>query len=221
MIVSVGNAFNVNAHGFVFTINALFPDYVAFERLPRQILFRALLAVENPQDLDQLFQTKPCAFGFSLNGGFLKQDYLFNYEIGPNRNVSNENYISKCLILNNEQKQNNDQFSVLNYSTHYNHYERLNNVINEQKTLESTFHRWRRGQELGEISTINDAFNLLGDNENKLFPIFRSPNDVDHSTVTLATVHIDFRKLQFLAYDQNPKENTKPFFVYDLKNFLL
>jgi len=74
-----------------------------------------------------------------LNGGFLQEDYLVNYEIGPNRNVPNTNYISKCLILNKIEKESDDQCSVLNYSTHYNHYERLNDVIVEQKTMESTF----------------------------------------------------------------------------------
>lgn len=156
-----------------------------------------------------------------MNGGFLQEDYLVNYEIGPNRNVPNTNYISKCLILNKTEKESDDQCSVLNYSTHYNHYERLNDVIVEQKTMESTFHRWKRGQEFGELSTIDDALNLLGDNENKLFPIFHSPTDIDPSTVTLATVHINFRALQFVVYDRNPKENTKPFLIYELKAFLL
>lgn len=43
-------------------------------------------------------------FDLSINGGFLRQSYVFNYEIGVNLNVENENYVSKYFIVNNEQK---------------------------------------------------------------------------------------------------------------------
>jgi hypothetical protein len=212
----------VNQHGFVFTINALFPNYVGYGRLPRQILFRALLTVKNQDDLDHLCRNLPSAFGFSINGGFLQQSYLFNYEIGCNLNINNENYVNKCVVINQEQKSESIErdCSVFNYLIHYNHYERLNKIIPEQQTLDSTFHRWKRGQELGEIFTINDAKHLLGDNENKFYPIFRSPSDINHRTVTLCTVHINFHTLEFLVYEQNPKENKSPTFIYDLKTLL-
>lgn len=199
----------------------MFPNSVGYDRLPRQIIFRALLTIENQKDLDHFFQNIPSAFGFSINGGFLKQSYLFNYEIGSNLNIENKNYISKCLILNNEQNQNNEDSIKLNYLIHYNHYERLNNIINEQKTLESTYHRWKRGQEFGEILTIDHALSLLGDNKNKLYPIFRTPNDIDNSTVTLATIHINFYTLQFILYEHNPKDNNQPTFIYNLKDLLI
>jgi hypothetical protein len=218
----LGNAFNVNQHGFVFSINALFPNYVGYGRLPRQILFRTLLSIKNQEDLDYLCRNSPSAFGFSINGGFLQHSYLFNYEIGSNLNVDNENYVSKCLVINPEEKVDSIEgdCTVFNYLIHYNHYERLNKIIPEQKTLDSTFHRWKRGQELGEISTIDDALRLLGDNENKFYPIFRCPSDIDHSTVTLCTVHINFLTLEFIVYEQNPKDNKSPIFIYDLKTLL-
>ena len=89
----------------------------------------------------------------SINGGFLRQEnneqcYLFNYEIGPNLKVKNENYISKCLVVTNEKIQDEGSV-VLNYLLHYNHYERLNKIIPEQQSLESSFDRWKRGQEFG------------------------------------------------------------------------
>jgi len=223
LILYLGNAFNVNQYGFVFSINALFPNYVGYGRLPRQIIFRALLSIQNQEDLDHLFRTSPTAFGFSINGGFLQQSYLFNYEIGTNLNIENENYVNKCLVINNEQKQNriDDDCTVLNYLIHCNHYERLNKIITEQQSLQSTLHRSKRGQEFGEISTVNDALCLLGDNQNKFYPIFRSPNDIGNNTVTLCTVHINFYTLEFLVYEHNPKENNQPTFVYDLKTLLI
>jgi hypothetical protein len=220
LIFYLGNAFNVNQHGFVFSINALFPNYVGFGRLPRQIIFRSLLSVKNQQDLDNFFHTSPAAFGLSINGGFLQQSYLFNYEIGPNLNIQNENYISKCLVINHEQKFDECD-TVFNYLIHYNHYQRLNKQIIEQKSLESSFNRLKRAQEFGEIFTTDDGLRLLGDTENKSYPIFRSPSDIDIKTVTLCTVHVNFRTLEFIVYDHNPKENNQPAFIYDLKTLII
>ncbi|CAF2700967.1 unnamed protein product [Rotaria sp. Silwood2] len=111
--------------------------------------------------------------------------------------------------------------TVLNYLVHYNHYEYLNKVIIEQKPLSSTFSRWKRGQELGELFTNNDAINLLGDNENETFPIFRVSNQTDvDSSVTLCTAHFNFHTLQLSIYEHNPKDNNQPSFIYNLINLL-
>ncbi len=105
---------------------------------------------------------------------------------------------------------------IVNYLVHYNHYERLNKVIIQQKSLESTYSRWRRGQEFGEIFTINDAMRLLGDTENESFPIFRVPSKTDANSVTLCTAHFNFLTLQLLVYHHNPKDNNNPSFIYKL-----
>ncbi|CAF3661907.1 unnamed protein product [Rotaria sordida] len=214
-----GNAFGANKYSFAFAMNGLYPNYVGHCRLPRQIVNRALFAVRNEKDLDNLLRISPVAFGFCINGAFYRQqNYLLNYEIGPNLKTDNDNYISKCLIINNDQKidQRNDECeTALNYLVHYNHYERLNKVIIEQKSLQSTHSRWRRGQEFGELFTINDAINLLGDNENESFPIFRNSSKID-DTLTLCTVHFNFNTSQLLIYQHNPKYNNQPSFIYNL-----
>jgi len=219
-----GNAFGANVHGFACSMNGLYPNFIAHGRLPRQIVNRSLLSVRNEAELDQLLRASPVAYGFSLNGGFYHQaDHLLNYEIGPNLDVKNENYISKCWISSNDGNlEDKEDYSVVpNYLIHYNHYERLDNVIIQQKALESTYSRWKRGQELGEISTINDAMTLLGDTQNALFPIFRVPNKIDLNSVTLCTVHINFLTLQLFIYQQNPKENNEPAFIYNLADLFL
>jgi hypothetical protein len=212
-------------HGFACSLNGLYPNFIAHGRLPRQIVNRALLSVRNEDELDKLLQSSPAAYGFSINGGFIHQlNHLFNYEIGPNLNLNNENYISKCWIINAEEKieKEKTEYSIaVNYFIHYNHYQRLDNVIIQQKSLESTYSRWQRGQELGEIFTIKDAISLLGDNENKLFPIFRVPNQTDVNSVTLCTVHINFLTLELLIYQQNPKENNQPAFIYNLADLFV
>jgi hypothetical protein len=220
----LGNAFGANIHGFACSLNGLYPNFIGHGRLPRQIVNRALLSVQNEEELDNLIHSSPVAYGFCINGGFVHQpNHLLNYEIGPNLNTTNENYISKCRIVNNEENiKTSDEYSLaFNYLIHYNHYERLNNVIIQQKSLESTYSRFRRGQELGEISNINDALNLLGDTENKLFPIFRVANRTDVNSATLCTVHINFLTLEFILYQQNPKEKNQSVFTYNLADLFV
>ena len=211
-------------HGFACSLNGLYPDFIAHGRLPRQIINRALLSVRNEIELDQLLRASPSAYGFSMNGGFYHQlDHLLNYEIGPNLDTENENYISKCWIVSGEDNlEEKEDYSIAsNYLIHYNHYERLDNVIIQQKALESTYSRWKRGRELGEISNTTDAIRLLGDHQNPLFPIFRVPNQTDANSVTLCTVHINFLTLEMLVYQQNPKENNQPAFIYNLADLFL
>ncbi|CAF1119911.1 unnamed protein product [Adineta steineri] len=221
-----GNAFGVNKHGFACTLNGLYPNFVAHGRLPRQIINRALLSVKNEEELDKLIHASPAAYGFCINGGFIHQcNYLLNYEIGPNLNIDNENYISKCRIINNEdnlEKKNDDEYSTaFNYLIHYNHYERLDKVINQQKALQSSHSRWQRGQELGEIFNSKDAICLLGDYENEAFPIFRSSNQSDVKSRTLCTIHINFLTKELILYQHNPKENNEPSLTYNLADLFV
>lgn len=205
-------------------MNGLYPNYIAHGRLPRQIVNRALLSVKDETNLDQLLHASPIAYGCSINAGFYHQPHhLLNYEIGPNLNVEKENYISKCWIINNEDhlEKQDDHVNVVNYLIHYNHYERLDDVIIQQKALQSTYSRWQRGQELGEICTINDAMMLLGDTHNESFPIFRVPSQTDMNSVTLCTAHMNFLTLELLIYQHNPKENHPPALIYNLADLFL
>lgn len=237
----LGNAFGANRFGFAFALNGLYPKHVAHARLPRQIVNRALLAVPNEEELDQLLRTSPVAFGFCINGVFFTQaQHMLNYEVGPNLKRHNANYVSKCRIFNEEQKENqaagtlitnyriseghcqflllalDDCKVVFNYLVHYNHYERLKHLIVEQKSLDSTYSRAKRGREIGELFTVDDAMNLLGDQENSAFPIFRVSSETDVNNLTLCTAHFDFYTWKLFVYEDNPKEQLPPALIYNL-----
>ncbi|CAF4015347.1 unnamed protein product, partial [Rotaria sordida] len=176
-----GTAFGTNMHGFVFALNALLPNYIGENRIPRQIINRALLSVANENELDKLLHGTPIAFGFCINGTFFHADnnqqrYLLNYELGPNLN-SNDNMTTKNFI--------NDICIALNYLLHYNHYDRLQGLIVERPGLLSSRNRAQRGLEFGEIRTEKDALTLLGDRANKQFPIFMIPDMDTNNTATL------------------------------------
>ena len=211
----------MNHHGFAYTVNGLYPNFIAHGRLPRQIVNRALLSVQNEAELDQILNSSSVAYGFCINAGFFyQQDYLLNYEIGPNLKLENTNYVSKCRIIDSEEKSSFDDDSCerLNYLVHYNHYERLDDVIVQQKALESSRSRWTRGQTLGEINNIDDAIQLLGDDENPQYPIFRSVKKKESNSCTLCTAHIDFRQSKLIIYEANPKETNQALSIFDIKN---
>ncbi|CAF3952968.1 unnamed protein product, partial [Rotaria sordida] len=225
-----GTAFGTNMHGFVFALNALLPNYIGENRIPRQIINRALLSVADENELDRLLYETPIAYGFCINGAFFRADnnqqrYLLNYELGPNLNsndnMTTKNFISKCLVLNSEQyeqykENNNDVCIALNYLLHYNHYDRLQGLIVERPGLLSTRNRARRGLEFGEIRTEKDALTLLGDRTDKQFPIFMIPETDASSAATLCTVHFNFHTYQLIIYRNNPKDNSEPQLEYNL-----
>ena len=87
-------------------MNGLYPKQVGLARLPRQILNRALLSIENQAQLDNLIQSVPVAFGFCINGCFfMENDQLLNYEVGPNLKIDDENLISKRFVVNETEVQ--------------------------------------------------------------------------------------------------------------------
>jgi hypothetical protein len=88
-------------------LNGLYPDFIGHGRLPRQIVNRALLSIRNESELDRLVHERPVAFGFGINGAFCHgTKMLLNYEIGPNSQVVNENFVSKCYVLNSHEQVN-------------------------------------------------------------------------------------------------------------------
>ena len=103
----LGIAFGANMHGFAFALNALYPNFVGENRIPRLIINRALLSIADENQLDELLHTVPIAYGFCINGVFFhvhnqETCHLINYEVSPRLN-DEKNFISKCLVLNNEQ----------------------------------------------------------------------------------------------------------------------
>lgn len=221
----LGNAFGANQHGFACSLNGLYPNYVAHGRLPRQIVNRALLSIRNETELDRLLHSSPVAYGFSVNAGFYpRTTSLLNYEIGPNLKIDQENFVSKCRVIAPEESSlaEDDECVIRpNFLIHYNHYERLDNVIVQQKSLTSSYSRWKRGEEIGEIVNVDDALRLLGDHENEAFPIFRVANHSDVNSATLCSVHLNFRTFEMLIYENNPKDNPRADLHYKLVDLFL
>ncbi|CAF2562125.1 unnamed protein product [Rotaria sp. Silwood2] len=224
-----GIAFGANKHGFAYALNALYPNFVGQNRIPRLIINRALLSIADENQLDELIHTIPIAYAFCINGAFFRvrnKDtcHLINYELGPKFN-SETNFVSKCLILNNEQyrqyQEVNDTVCVaLNYLNHFNHYERSDGSIVEREPLLWSRNRALRALEIGEIYTVKDALYLLGDRVDEKFPIFFIGGTTEINLATLCTAHFNFHTRQLSIYRNNPKNNSEPQLVYNLDDLL-
>ncbi|CAF4358867.1 unnamed protein product, partial [Rotaria magnacalcarata] len=73
---------------------------------------------------------------------------------------------------------------------------------------------------LGQISTISDALNLLGDTENEAYAIFRTV-EKNRNTCTLCTAHFNFQTLHLSIYESNPKTTHEPSIIYNLKDLFI
>ncbi|CAF3079823.1 unnamed protein product [Rotaria socialis] len=224
-----GIAFGANMHGFAYALNALYPNFVGENGVPRLIINRALLSVANENQLDELVHTVPIAYAFCINGAFFREHnhetcHLLNYELGPGLN-SKENFVSKCLVVNNVQyhryqETNGTVCLTLNYLNHFNHYDRSNGLIVEREPLFWSRNRAQRALEIGEIFTLKDALYLLGDRTNEKFPIFFMGGTTDINLATLCTAHFNFHTRQLSIYRNNPKDNNTPRLIYNLDDLL-
>ncbi|CAF4019045.1 unnamed protein product, partial [Rotaria magnacalcarata] len=222
-----GIAFGANMHGFAYALNALYPNFVGENGVPRLIINRALLSVANENQLDELVHTVPIAYAFCINGAFFRKHnhetcHLFNYELGPGLN-SKENFVSKCLVVNKLQYhcyQEKNVCLTLNYLNHFNHYDRSNGFIVEREPLFWSRNRAQRALEIGEICTLKDALYLLGDRTNEKFPIFFMGGTTDINLATLCTAHFNFHTRQLSIYRNNPKDNNTPRLIYNLDDLL-
>ncbi|CAF1651007.1 unnamed protein product, partial [Didymodactylos carnosus] len=126
------------------------------------------------------------------------------------------NLYSKHFIINEEQKdsiESGESYS-LNYYEHFNHYVRIQ--LDEQSPLQSSKDRELRGQQFGEIRTVNEAKQLLGDDENKDYPIYRKQDSVD-GVATLCTAHFDLLAAKLYVYKNNLKSSL-PTIEFDLNS---
>ena len=105
---------------------------------------------------------------------------------------------------------------AMNYLNHFNHYERCNGLIVERETLLWSRNRGRRSLEIGEIRTVDEAMNLLGDRTDEKYPIFFVGGTTEVNLATLCTVHFNLHTRQLSIYRDNPMSQKDPKLVFNL-----
>jgi len=190
-----GDSFGFNAHGLVFTTNALFPTDMNLGGIPRIFLGRDLLNARDINDLASRVNTPHLrASGFSVNAASVHDGRVFNLELAPN-------YFSMR--------------EVHGTTAHFNQYLLLHTPSHVEP---SSDHRLARYQKFPPPTNAQEIFAVLGDNEDKEYPIYRNGEAPDTSIVTIATALFDLRQRTLNVYTTNPKTAGGPALVFDINS---
>lgn len=200
-----GSAFSFNGAGLVITCNGLYPKAVLRRRAPRYILNRALLSVKSAEEAAKLVSNPAygSAYGFCCNiASIHTPDTMWSMEVEP------ENPTPRTHIE-----------TITESTGHYYHFNMYKHLdVNELDVVASgsAGGRFRRSKDLSVPTSIQDVKDILGDTENKEYPIFRTPRPTD-SAETVTTAIFDLLRKEVDIYFENTKFCDKPLFTLPLK----
>lgn len=195
-----GFTMSYNHHGMVYSVNIVWAKNLIAGKTPRAFLMRSLCAAENySQAIDML---KDCgtgiADGASVNMTFLKGPgprTFYNVEVAPSIVNDKESIISIVAAKEGE--------TII----HTNSFLRLQEEESKDFPKPSCDHRERRINGLSPAKSYQDVANILGDEEDKDYPIFRESGKKDTLVKTIATGIFNCTNLTWSLYSDNPKIN--------------
>ncbi|KAJ9586090.1 hypothetical protein L9F63_020287, partial [Diploptera punctata] len=191
-----GFTMSYNHHGLVFSVNVISAKTLVSGKTPRYFLTRALLAAENFAQAQQILRDVGCgaADAFSINMTFLNQegDRLFhNAEVGPAVDGTNESPLNIFTASPGEHIYHCNKMLIMKYE-------------DGEQMIESSNHRHQRMDCFSDPKTRKDVINMLGDQADKIYPIFREMGDSDY-VKTVAVGIFDCVKKTWSIYSDNPK----------------
>ena len=179
-------SFGFNAHGVMFTDNALFPE-INLGGVGQMFLHRRMLEASSIDHAIRMHNETNCASGFNLNlASTTEPGRVVGLEVAPGKRLS------KIELRNGSAYM------------HFNEYRRLHHAGAPEPSSE---HRLRRAEEMCHCTdgppTVSVARSILGDTADSEYPIFRrgTPEDPD---VTLCTVVFDSAAATMQIFRQNP-----------------
>lgn len=183
-----GHTFAVNDKGLAMTVNNL-RTLNAGVGLPRMVLTRAILDLDTPTAAVQYLQSAARAGGFHLTLGRAGSAELLSVEFTS----------SACSVR-----------TVDAPSVHANHIVHSNLAYAPQIITESSAQRQLRGSEM--LAAAAAPLDILFDQHNTEFPIFRAAaDDSDHEN-TLATAHMQIHA-DHVAWEIHSGQNRTPLFL--------
>ncbi|XP_018566504.1 uncharacterized protein LOC108907346 [Anoplophora glabripennis] len=191
-----GYTMSYNHHGLLFSINTLTAQQLRPGKTPRHIITRAMLSAENLYQVESILRDSGCgaADGCSINMTFLNQegDRVFhNAEMAP-ADKSDESQLNILTTGPGE--------SIL----HCNKYLRMNVEESNEGMQNSSICRMETFAKYPTPRTKQDVINMLGDQSNVQYPVFR--DQPDNPVVTLAVGIFDCVDRTWSLYAGNPKK---------------
>lgn len=192
-----GYTMSYNQHGLAFTVNIIMAKHLRVGKTPRSFLCRSLLAAENLSQVEEMLRDKGTglADGFCINLIFLKdpEKIFYNCEVAPPAENENESKVSTEPANKGEK------------IIHMNRYLRLLAEEGDDRLADSSTHRHERIDSLPPIKTERDVVRILGDTEDKVYPVFREEGQKDGDIKTIATGIFNCSNLTWSIYSDNPK----------------
>ncbi|EGZ19217.1 hypothetical protein PHYSODRAFT_493438 [Phytophthora sojae] len=194
-------AFGFNENGVAFTLNFVQPAEIFVGGLGRGFVSRDLLTAQDAEDAVAIITRRGQAAGHSFQLMDVRTPRVWNIEVASfDRHVIYE-YAG-------------DGGNVSAFF-HANQYQRLHVA---QPPYQSSLHRLHRYSQLSPPTTVDEALNVLGDQEDKSWTVFHdtlSHERGDLSGWTLTTVVFDLDKGEAVSYLGNPALRRKNL-VWDL-----
>lgn len=186
----------------VITINSLRPRRVQPGAAPIAVLLRACLKCETIEEVKDTMLNTPigCAFGMNLNIAEIGSTRMCSLEVYPGTNGT---------VVDLHEVPYGEQGPDTWYH-HQNHYRHISGA--DQRGWSESIFREERLDEIGAPKTQTDIEDMLGDQENKIEPVFKDCNKEDRANqmVTMATALINLSERRIDVYRTNPKTTPQP-----------
>ncbi|XP_067651847.1 beta-alanyl-dopamine/carcinine hydrolase-like [Haliotis asinina] len=213
-----GNAFSFNGDGKVFTVNALYPDVVEANKIPRYFMNRALMRVKSQKDLENLLDGLGVgvAYAFNLNYADIRNSssILTNYEVSPVSGVSG-NLVTKATVA----RRSVSGVDTTGHYYHFNMYEHTN-ISQIPKDIVSSQHRKARANQLPPPADVSGVTFILGDQGDSQYPIYRTPRPSDEEA-TIATGIFVLDSCVLMVFKSNPRTTTRPITTINLPHGIM
>ncbi|KAG2775381.1 hypothetical protein PC129_g14300 [Phytophthora cactorum] len=196
-------AFGFNQNGVAFTLNFVQPSEIFVGGLGRGFISRDLLTAKNANDATAIITREGQAAGHNFQLMDVPAKRMWNIEVASfNRHIVYEF---------------KEEGNAISAFFHANQYQRLQIA---QPPYQSSLHRLQRYNELTPPTTIDEALVVLGDQEDRSWPVFHdhlSHARGDLSGWTLTTIVFDLDKGKAVSFLGNPA-HCRQNLVWDLSN---
>jgi len=198
----VGFTFGYNSEGLVTSCNGLNPIPCKVGKLGRYFINRDVLAAKTVDDaLDRLKKAAPySALGFGMSIGRVGSHRLYHAEMAPYdphdpKGVDSDGHVDIIKIERGETYLHSNSYTHPYFKGYITQY-----------TSNSTFARLARAAQMAEPITRDLALQILGDENNTKYPIYRygDPNDPEE-LATISTALMDLDDALVYVYGGNPK----------------
>ncbi|KAL7633543.1 UNVERIFIED_CONTAM: hypothetical protein RMT77_016076 [Armadillidium vulgare] len=192
-----GFCMGYNHHGFVYSVNVIFPKNVLAGKTPRHFLTRALLSAESMVEAQNILRDRGVgsADAFSVNMIFTKQEgdpVFHNAEVGPAEDCL-ESPLSVLTISPGE------------FLVHTNTFLRLKIPEDFEIEGESSCHRLKCAAKNRPIESRESVLSILSSTEDRQYPFFRDGNTKEDKIKTIAIGLFDILERKWTLWVNNPK----------------